>query len=182
MGCKQVSVGESVSIADYSSTVFKSVKVDIFGLPCTSAKSSKGLRFTWNPTTTRAVAAKMLIDIWQSAGTTFSFNLNGVPVWSRHRTDLWQPAEFIDAVDVFGSIVNGDNILAYDYHIDFGFWKQGTIRSITLVITLESIVPDVPPKPDEQEVIPPTTQISLPLVIGLGVVALILLGGKKNAN
>jgi hypothetical protein len=173
-----------MGFADYSSTIFKSVKLDIFGLPCTSAKSSKGLRFTWNPATTRAIAAKMLIDIWQSAGTTFTFNLNGVPVWSRHRTDLWQPAEFIDTVDVFGSIVNGDNILAYDYHIDFGFWKQGTIRSITLVITLETLDPDpdVPPVPDEQEVIPPTTQISLPLVIGLGVVAWILLGGNKRAN
>jgi len=171
-----------MSFADYSSTVFKSVKLDIYGLPCTSAKSSKGLRFTWDPTKTRAISAKMIIDIWQSAGTTFSFNLNGVKVWSRHRTDLWQPAEFFDTVDVFGSIVNGDNIVAYDYHIDFGFWKQGTIRSITLVITLESIIPDAPPVPDEQEVIPPETTINLPLIIGLGALALILLGGSKNAN
>ena len=63
MGCKQVSVGDMMSFADYSSTVFKSVKVDIFGVPCTSAKASKGLRFTWDPATTRAVAAKMLIDL-----------------------------------------------------------------------------------------------------------------------
>ena len=171
-----------MAFADYSSTIFKSVKVDLFGFPCTSAKSSKGLRFTWDPTTTRVVAAKMLIDLWQENGTTFKIDLNGNNIWTRHRTGIFQPAVIIDVVNIFGSIVNGDNIVAYDYHIDFGFYKPGTIRSITIVITLESIVPDVPPKPDEQEVIPPTTQISLPLVIGIGVVALILLGGKKNAN
>ena len=173
-----------MGFADYSSTIFKSVKLDIFGLPCTSAKSSKGLRFTWNPTTTRAVAAKMLIDIWQSAGTTFSFNLNGVPVWSRHRTDLWQPAEFFDTVDVFGAIVNGDNILSYDYHIDFGFWKQGTIRSITIVITLATLDPDpdVIPIPEDDEVIPPDDEVDWMPIILLGAAVLILSGGKKNAN
>ena len=172
-----------MAFADYSSTVFKSVKVDIFGVPCTSAKASKALRFTWDPATTRAVAAKMLIDIWQESATTFSININGVKAWSRSRTDWFQPAEFIDVVDVFGYLVNGDNIVAYDYHIDAYFYKPGTIRSITIIITLESIVPDVPPVPEEQEVIPPTTtQISLPLIIGIGAVGLILLGGKKNAN
>jgi len=171
-----------MSFADYSSTVFKSVKVDLFGLPCTSAKASKGLRFTWDPATNRAVAARMLIDIWQEVGTTFTINLNGSTAWARNRTNWFQPAEFIDEVNVFGYLVNGDNIVAYDYHIDMGFLKPGTIRSITLVITLESIVPDVPAVPDENEVIPPETKISLPLIIGLGAVGLILLGGKKNAN
>jgi len=171
-----------MSVADYSSTIFKSVKVDLFGLPCTSAKNSKGHRFTWNPSNVRAVGAKMLIDIWQEVGTTFKIDLNGANVWARHRTDWFQPAVIMDTVDVFGTIVNGDNIIAYDYHIDFGFLKPGTIRSITMIITLQSIVPDVPPEPDEDEVIPPTTQISLPLIIGIGAVALILLGGKKRAN
>lgn len=174
-----------MGFAEYSYTIFKSIKLDIFGLPCTSAKSSKGLRFKWDPTKSRAVDAKLIIDIWQSAGTTFRFNLNGVEVWSRHRTDLWQPAPFFDTVNVFGSIVNGDNILSYDYHIDFGFWKQGTIRSLTLVITLESlsIDPTIVPVPDEDEVIPPNgDEFNWPLLIGLGAVALILSGGKKNAN
>ena len=168
-----------MSMADYSFTVFKSVKVDLFGFPCTSAKSSKGYRFTWDTTTTRAVAAKMLIDIWQEVGTTFKIDLNGSTAWARNRTDWFQPAVFIDVVDIFGSIVNGDNILAYDYHIDMGFYKPGTIRSITIVITLQALVPDVPPEPDEQEVMPPISAINLPLIIGIGAVALILLGGKK---
>lgn len=171
-----------MAFADYSSTVFKSVKIDLFGFPCTSAKSSKGLRFTWDPSKNRVVAAKMLIDLWQENGTTFKIDLNGTNVWIRHRTGIFQPPVIIDVVNIFGSIVNGDNIVAYDYHIDFGFYKPGTIRSITIVITLESIIPGVPPEPDEQEVIPPTPAISLPLVIGLGAVALILFGGKKNAN
>ena len=172
-----------MSFADYSSTVFKSVKVDIFGFPCTSAKASKGLRFNWNPATTRAVAAKLLIDIWQESATTFSINMNGVKVWSRSRTDWFQPAEFIDAVDVFGYLVNGDNIIAYDYHIDAYFYKPGTIRSITLLITLESLDPDIVPVPEDQEVIPDDDKkVNWMPIIVLGGLGLILLGGKKNTN
>ena len=172
-----------MSFADYSSTVFKSVKVDIYGFPCTSAKASKGLRFTWNPATTRAIAAKLLIDIWQESATTFSINMNGVKVWSRSRTDWFQPAEFIDTVDVFGYLVNGDNILAYDYHIDAYFYKPGTIRSITLLITLESLDPDIVPVPEDQEVIPDDDKkVNWMPIIVLGGLGLILLGGKKNAN
>ena len=124
----------------------------------------------------------MLIDIWQEVSTTFTINMNGTKAWSRSRTDWFQPAAFLDEVDVFGFLVNGDNIIAYDYHIDAFFYKPGTIRSITLIITLESLVPDIPPEPEEDEVIPPISPINLPLIIGLGAVALILLGGKKNAN
>ena len=172
-----------MSFAEYSSTVFKSVKVDLFGFPCTSAKSSKGLRFTWNPTTTRAVAAKMLINLWQENGTTFKIDLNGTTVWTRHRTGIFQPPVIIDVVNVFGSIVNGDNIISYDYHIDSGFFKPGTIRSITLVITLESLDPNVIPIPEDDEVIPPDDdEFNWPLLIGLGVAAVILSGERNNAN
>jgi len=173
---------EILSQAPYSITVFKSVKVDIFGLPCTSAKSSKGVRFVWNPSTMRVVSAQLLIDIWQEAGTTLSVDFNGSTVWARHRPDLFYSAEAYEVAEVLGNMANGDNILSYNYHIDFGFLKPGTIRSITLIITLESLDPYIPPAPEEPPiVIPETGEIpSIAILAGIGLIGVLLITRSGN--